>query len=522
MILSLSPGRIASTLLCFFLLLVNIADSAAKANPPLNADFKVKGFHLDLRIQVMKMPALKEFATKLSKNGINTLVMEWEASYPYQKHRIITGRYAYTREEIKSFVAYCKKLGIDVVPLQQSFGHVEYILRHYRYKELREDQKDFSQVNPLREEGCKALFTDLFQDMISTHDSPYIHIGGDETYLLGRSEESKKKVAAVGKGRLYGDYLKMLCDVVVGLGKKPIVWADIALNYPDALKGLPKETIFVDWNYGWALDRFGDHQKLVKSGFEIWGSPAIRSHPDNYFLTDWIKHLNNITSFIPQAKQLGYQGIVMTSWSTSGLYSSVLESTTDLADLHAIRRVYPISGFNLLISAYFEQLKAPGTFDGAAFIKKYSAETYGFNAQKSDVFSRAITRTPIEVNEGKTIFSGLTISTLLDSAKKSTTELRQLKPTQNVEEFSHYVLMNDIREFYLTCIWIEHEMNLPAFTAADLPRLHKILRNLNPDELDQRFAKLNQNLLFREEIEVENRYRNERFDLLKMKLSQTH
>jgi hypothetical protein len=32
-------------------------------------DFTVKGFHLDLRIQVMKMDALKTFAKKLSEQG---------------------------------------------------------------------------------------------------------------------------------------------------------------------------------------------------------------------------------------------------------------------------------------------------------------------------------------------------------------------------------------------------------------------------------------------------------------------
>ena len=105
----------------------------------------------------------KRFAKKISENGINTLLMEWEATYPYQKHSVISSRYAYTREEIRSFIAYCNSLKIDVVPLQQSFGHVEYILKHPRYKALREDQKDFSQVNPLKEKLCKELFTDLFK-----------------------------------------------------------------------------------------------------------------------------------------------------------------------------------------------------------------------------------------------------------------------------------------------------------------------------------------------------------------------
>src|SRR5947199_7836742 len=77
-------------------------------------DFVVKGFHLDLRIQVMKMDALKAFAKKLSEQGINTLVMEWEATYPFGKHPLIPNKYAYAKEEIKSFIKCCNDLGIDV------------------------------------------------------------------------------------------------------------------------------------------------------------------------------------------------------------------------------------------------------------------------------------------------------------------------------------------------------------------------------------------------------------------------
>jgi hypothetical protein len=68
-------------------------------------DFVVKGFHLDLRIQVMKMDALKAFAKKLSEQGINTLVMEWEGTYPFESHPLIPNKYAYTKEEIKSFIS---------------------------------------------------------------------------------------------------------------------------------------------------------------------------------------------------------------------------------------------------------------------------------------------------------------------------------------------------------------------------------------------------------------------------------
>jgi len=127
-------------------------------------NFDIKGFHLDLRIQVMKPAALHLFAKQLVDFGINTLVMEWEASYPYETHAVISNELSYTNEEIESFIAYCDSIGLDVIPLQQCFGHVEYILRHDRYRELEEDPKQISQLCPREFELNKALFTDLFSE----------------------------------------------------------------------------------------------------------------------------------------------------------------------------------------------------------------------------------------------------------------------------------------------------------------------------------------------------------------------
>jgi hypothetical protein len=485
----------------------------------MNGYAQVKGFHLDLRIQVMKMPALKAFAKNLSAGGVNTLVMEWEATYPFQNQPLIPNRYAYTREEIKSFVAYCKSIGIDVIPLQQSFGHVEYILRNNKYASLREDQKDFSQINPLKEEEAKRLFTDLYKDLIATHSSPYIHIGGDETYLLGHSAASKKKIAEVGIGRLYGDYIKMLCEIVVGLGKRPIVWADIALKYPEALKVLPKETIFIDWNYGWDLNHFGDHQALVKQGFEIWGAPSIRSSPDNYYLTDWKKHFENIRDFVPESRKLGYKGIVMTSWSTSGLYSTLFESASDVIDLHAVRRVYPVTGFNMLVVAYLQSIKSDKPLAVDSFVASYCKDQYGFNKEQTARFWAALTKSPYEINRGKPVKTSLTINQLLDSAKLAVKMLNELEPQAHQTEFEHYRLMAAIREQYLTYESIEAEANAAESTADDMAALVVRLKAINTADLDKKFEELNRSTLHPAEIDQENQLRNVKIRLLIDRLS---
>jgi hypothetical protein len=470
----------------------------------------------------MKMDALKAFAKKLSEQGINTLVMEWEGTYPFESHPLIPNKYAYTKEEIKSFISYCGSIDIDVIPLQQSFGHVEYILRNEKYKDLREDQKDYSQVCPLQFEGNKKLFTDLFTELAATHPSKYFHIGGDETYLLGHCDKCKAMAAKEGTSKLYIDHIKMLCDIVISLHKIPVMWADIALKHPEALKLLPKQTILVDWNYGWDMNNFGEHEKLMQSGFEVWGAPAIRSHPDNYFLTEWEKHFKNIRDFIPVCRQLGYKGIIMTSWSTSGQYSTVWETSDDITDLYAIRHVYPITGFNMLLNAYTKSLQTQTALNIPEFIKTYSKEQYGFNDEQSSSFWKALTTSPYEINQGKVVSStNISVSQLADSQALAVKILYQLQPQKNKEEFEHYRLMADIRMLYLSYQKIEAEVNDASFTNAQIPSTLVQLKKLLSDAqlIDQRFINLNKNTLYADELKEENDLRNSKINLLYQRLA---
>ncbi len=496
---------------------LNAQNVATRPSP-----FIIKGFHLDMRIQVMSMDTLRSFALKLSRYGINTLIMEWEGTYPFVRHPLIPNRYAYTKSQITSFIKYCNSLGIDVIPLQQSFGHVEYILRHDRYKDLREDQKDFSQVCPLQTKQDSALFTDLYTELASTHTSKYIHIGGDETYLLGHDERCRLKAAQEGKSKLYIDYIKLLCNIVIKLGKTPVLWADIALKYPDAIKLLPKGTVFIDWNYGWDMNRFGAHEKLLESGYEIWGAPAIRSSPDNYYLTQWEKHFKNIRDFVPEAAALGYKGIVMTSWSTSGVYSPVFESENEMTDEYAIRHVYPISGFNLLIAAYAQSLHQSKPLEIEPFVTKYCMEHYGFGRAESARFWRALRTAPYQITRG-TVESKppITIKELLDSVRTADKTLHELNPAKNEKEFAHYRLMADIRLRYVEFEHILHKVNEPSFTVAGVPAVLRELKALidKGKVLDAQFIALNKGYMHDTELKKENDLRNARIQLLYDRLS---
>ncbi len=495
--------------------------SPSQAKPATNQfDFAVRGFHLDLRIQVMTPQALKSFAKELADFGINTLVMEWEGTYPFEHHGIIANRFSYTRDEVSDFIAYCDGLGIQVVPLQQSLGHVEYILRHPRYHHLKEDRKDISQLCPMGPDANRALFTDLFTDVAATHNSPYIHIGGDETYLLGHCPKCAKKVGEEGKSKLFVDHMKMIAQLVLDLGKTPVMWADIILKHPEAAEELPKEVIFIDWNYGWKTNHFGDIAALQEKGFRFWGAPAIRCHPDNWYVTDWTTHFNNQRDFIPYARQAGYEGLIMTSWSTTGVYGFIWDVGYDVMDMIQIRNTYPLLGFRLLVASYSAALASGQPLDARSFVGDYAKTRFGLNEQDSEALWQFLAAPPTLVNFGeKDLVTH--VAGLQAAYAPIRDRLLVCTPTRNEQEFAHFKLMADLRMHYLAYKAVESQANAPGFTPGQAPALLSALEGVLADatRLDERFDTLMTGFLYPAEIAEQNRWRVEQVHALHDRLA---
>lgn len=477
--------------------------------------FKIKGFHIDLRSQVMTIDALKNTATELAAFGINTIIMEWEGTYPYENHATISNANAYSRDEIKSYIQYCNNLGIEVITLQQCFGHLEYILRHNRYAHLREDEKDISQLCPLKVDESIELFSELFRDMISLHNSDYIHIGGDETCLLGKCNNCRQKVEEEGISKLYIDYIKKISRVIIDMGKRPVIWADMVLQYPDALVELPQEVVLVDWNYGWNKNYFGNIENILEKNFTIWGAPAIRSHPDDWYLTCWEKHFNNQRDFIPFARNNGYDGVVMTSWSTSGLYGFTWDIGWEVIDMQQIRNVYPMSGFRILIASYSHSLNINEPLSPEEFVINYSSSRFGFNKIEGKILWNILITNPVEIVKGKPV-DGSPLASVKDSLKYAKYLMLGLKPKKNNEEFEHLALMLDMRIYYVDLKILESKYNSSAFSRDQIQILLSEATNLKKtaDRLNRRFYSLNKGYLKKSEIIEQNRVRNQRLNVL--------
>jgi hypothetical protein len=212
----------------------------------------------------------------------------------------------------------------------------------------------------------------------------------------------------------------------------------------------------------------------------------------------------------------------MTSWSTSGQYSPVFESENEMTEEYAIRHVYPLSGFNMLIAAFAESIKSAKPLDIDSFIAKYCSGQYGFDARQAARFWKALKTAPYEIAHGRVESPvPLTVKQLLDSTQKAAETLYDLHPKNNKEEFEHYKLMAGIRLHYIQFHDILQRVNSSAFTNTQVPGILQELKNLmiNQEILNLHFIELNKNFLDANELKEENDLRNIRVRLLYDRLS---
>ena len=212
-------------------------------------DFPRRGVMLDIsRGRVPKLETLLDLAEKLSDFKINELQLYTEHTFAYKKYESVWQSWgALTAREIQILDARCRELGIDLVPNQNSFGHLRYFLADPRLKKLGElsepyeaETKDFlrrpTTLAP-NHPGTLPFLRGLYDELLPNFSSEFFNIGGDETWDLGKGQ-SKKLCETKGKGRVYFDFLKKIHLEVAARDKKMMFWGDIILKYPQLLPEL--------------------------------------------------------------------------------------------------------------------------------------------------------------------------------------------------------------------------------------------------------------------------------------------
>jgi hypothetical protein len=139
---------------------------------------------------------------------INVWSPYYEHTLEYLSHPLIAPPGgAMTQAEVRELVAYAQRYHVTLVPEQEAFGHLHHVLKHERYTRLAETLH--GHVLAPGDTGSLPLIRDMFTEIHALFPGPFIHLGADETFELGRGR-TKALVDSMGIGPVYLGFLGVI------------------------------------------------------------------------------------------------------------------------------------------------------------------------------------------------------------------------------------------------------------------------------------------------------------------------
>ena len=291
--------------------------------------FAVRGVMLDIsRDRVPTMDHLFATVDLLASWKINHLQLYTEHTFAYAGHETAwAGWSPMTPDEMRALDAHCAVRGIELVANQNCFGHLERWFAHATYAEMAEIQgvdtpwsfNGFHKRGPFSlcpgDTRSLPFVADLLGQLAPCVKSGLFNIGCDETYDLGQGR-SRAAVTARGRAAVYLDFVAAVCGEVKKLGKRPMFWADIALEHPEALAQLPADLIGLAWGYEADAD-FGPWcRQLQAAGRDAWVCPGTSSWRSITGRTT--ERRANLLAAAQAGIAAGAAGFLVTDWGDNG------------------------------------------------------------------------------------------------------------------------------------------------------------------------------------------------------------
>ena len=292
--------------------------------------FKFRGFHLDVaRGGVPTVGELKRLLRLLFLLKYTHLALYLEDLFPWESYPDIgVHRGRYSREELREVIEYGSKLGVEVFPSLELCGHMENILVLPPYRRYSEWHRPSEGVLDVGDEEAREFAYKLLREVLEFFPSSYIHVGGDETWALGRGRSLDR--TGVFKGpELYEEHHRRLVEMVRERGKTPMVWGDMITaaylreserRYWAKLMESPiwRNSVVVYWDYS---PRPKEHflqvlRSLKERGLRIFVAPGLWNW--NRYYPDYPTALENLRNLLTAARELGIEGFLVTAWGDDG------------------------------------------------------------------------------------------------------------------------------------------------------------------------------------------------------------
>ena len=201
---------------------------------------------------------------------------------------LATPKYSYSYEDIQVMRDYANARGLKLIPEFDIPGHARRLVTTYRdtfgnvLDEGAEIEGATTEIgfhiktddvicagSEKCFEGMKTLFAEVCELF---PESEYIHIGGDEAYIQvwDICETCRKYMKEHGiedRYELYSEYVARIAQVVIDLGRTPIVWEGFPRKGSERI---PRQTIVCAWesHYNFAPDLLEDGFKIINGSWQ--------------------------------------------------------------------------------------------------------------------------------------------------------------------------------------------------------------------------------------------------------------
>lgn len=315
-------------------------------------------FHIDMNVAQFTRAYIEKWLKELAGQGYNTIIWEVEDNIAWETCPQCASPDAFTKDEFKELLELSRNLGLEPIPLLQTIGHCEYVLKHEQYKHLAEVTDDIGQYCPRKDELISFLMKWIEEYLDVFGDVRYFHLGADEAWRLGSCDACRAYADEHSLSQLYIDHVNKLSKPLIDRNITPIIWADMVLHHNEALDLLSRDIMLFDWMYDiyygsgrvhvWGgesnqqakhelskktLQRFGKYlfpegdepgrepepfytaDFLADHGFQVVTCPGSSSYQDTVFAPrNWYHIANTFDSFRKGVEE-HMCGSMLTSWT---------------------------------------------------------------------------------------------------------------------------------------------------------------------------------------------------------------
>jgi hypothetical protein len=285
--------------------------------------YPVRGVMLDVsRCRVPTMQHFDEIIGVLARLRYNHVQLYVEHTFQYRGHEEVSQPWSpLTPEQIAELDRRCAEHGIELAANQNCFGHLSQWLAHPRYSALAETHGPYDFYGLTRDgpfslcpidPGSLELVADWLAQLRGCFTSRWVNIGCDETADVGAGR-SAQAVRDRGKADVYAGYVSRVAQRARDLGLRPMFWADIALEHPQALGQLPDDLLALAWGYEPDTDFAGWAATLGAHGRPFWVCPGTSCWRS--FTGRTRERRGNLAA---AANAPGASGLLVTAWGDLG------------------------------------------------------------------------------------------------------------------------------------------------------------------------------------------------------------